>query len=497
MQRIGCTPDHLSDEESPVRSADHPFEKDRIAFLNRLDLLDTDPEQIFDDFVLLAAAICNVPIAVVSLVDEERQWFKAKVGLEVDETSREVSFCSHAILQSGPMVVEDATLDPRFVDNALVVGDFHLRFYAGIPVTVEGYPLGTLCAIDRKPVVLNEIQLNALEVLGRQLSDVLESRLMSMQHRAAILESEYKGQTLMAANRRFEDLFQKMAVASYTCDLEGMIVEFNAEAERMFGYSSSQMFGRYVDDLIPSEDSETCRQIYCEVERGNSVSNVERRIVRADGEKIWTLSNVHPVKGPSGEITGAMSIHLDIAQRKALEAKVFEANAQLEVLARTDGLTKVANRRGIIEFLEKRVSGGHSVSVVMLDVDFFKSFNDRFGHQAGDDILIQFGQLLQSECRPDDRVGRYGGEEFLVVLPGTTPQSAYEAAERIRSAIEAATWPFAAVTASLGVASVVEQCATAEKLISLADARLYAAKGAGRNRVIGQNDHSVPHLRVA
>ncbi|MGD9850457.1 MAG: GAF domain-containing protein [Nitrospirales bacterium] len=159
-------------------SASHPAgEVQRLQALSSFQILDTLPELAFDDLTFLAGNICQTPIALISLVDDHRQWFKSKVGISADETSRDIAFCAHCILQSDLMVVPDALADSRFADNALVTEEPNIRFYAGTPLTtVGGHNLGTLCVIDRVPRELTQNQKKSLEALGRQVMAQLELR---------------------------------------------------------------------------------------------------------------------------------------------------------------------------------------------------------------------------------------------------------------------------------------------------------------------------------
>src|SRR3954471_23994136 len=154
-----------------------PNEKKRLRVLWQYDILDTVPEEVFDDLTELAARICEAPIAMITLVDEKRQWFKAKVGVTVNETSRDISFCARAIEQSELFIIPDASADARFAENPLVTSDPKIRFYAGAPlITPDGYALGTLCVIDKVPRELRPDQKNALRVLARHVMTQLELR---------------------------------------------------------------------------------------------------------------------------------------------------------------------------------------------------------------------------------------------------------------------------------------------------------------------------------
>src|SRR6267154_820515 len=157
-------------------------EKQRLKVLWQYSVLDTLPEEIFDDLTELAARICEAPVAMITLVDEDRQWFKAKVGVSINETSRDISFCAHAITQPGLFIVPDATRDERFAKSPLVKSDPKVRFYAGAPlVSPDGYALGTLCVIDKVPRELRPGQEQSLRILARHVMSQLELRRRSLE----------------------------------------------------------------------------------------------------------------------------------------------------------------------------------------------------------------------------------------------------------------------------------------------------------------------------
>lgn len=190
------------------------LEAKRLKVLWEYEVLDTVPEEVFDDLTELAARICEAPIALISLVDENRQWFKAKIGITLGETTRDISFCAHAIKQTDLFIVPDATRDKRFADNPLVTSEPKIRFYAGAPlITADGYALGTLCVIDKVPRDLLPDQRQALRILARHVVSQLELRnrtralsIAQKEGRRIRTEVEQLREELAKANRKIAKL---------------------------------------------------------------------------------------------------------------------------------------------------------------------------------------------------------------------------------------------------------------------------------------------------
>jgi anti-sigma regulatory factor (Ser/Thr protein kinase) len=193
----------------------------RLAALHRYKILDTDPEQAFDDLTLLASQICGTPIALITLVDANRQWFKSRVGVSVTETSRAISFCTHAICQREVLIIPDASTDGRVSESPLVTNEPHIRFYAGAPlVTPEGQALGTLCVADCVSRTLSPEQLEALQALRRQVEGQLELRrnLLDLQNALADRDRAEAAQTaLIDQLRTSQEEVQKLSALIPYC----------------------------------------------------------------------------------------------------------------------------------------------------------------------------------------------------------------------------------------------------------------------------------------
>jgi diguanylate cyclase (GGDEF)-like protein len=347
-------------------------ELERQTALDRYAIVDTPPEQAFDDIVRLAATLCDVPAAAISLIDHDRLWFKARIGIDQPELPRGQSLCAHAIdAPTRTLVIADLAVDPHHARRRRI-GGLPPRFYAGVPLlSPEGHALGVVSVMDLVPRQLTPRQVEALELLARQASHLLELRLYVLEQERLLSERE--------------------AVAS------------RAERAR--------------DDLQRRHDD-------------------------------------------------------------------------LQYTASHDSLTGLLNRAALRQLLEdpqalRRLHGAPYVLAVV-DIDHFKQVNDRHGHLLGDRALRAVADAISDSIRTGDVAGRYGGEEFLVVLPDTRLDAGFDVAERIRARVKDSGLPFP-LTASIGIAAGHPHEDGPEAVFERADQALYRAKTGGRNRVIADD----------
>lgn len=235
--------------------APHPEnEHERVEALRRYEILDTEPEAPFDDLVQLAAQACQVPIALISLIDPLRQWFKAKTGVGVCQTSRDIAFCVHAILQRDIFEVPDALGDERFATNPLVTGEPHIRFYAGVPlVDRENYALGTLCLIDRVPRRLSWQQKQTLTVLGRQVVAHLELRLRNRQ----LTQRLANGEQVEAMRAKCLFALDHTHSAIAFLDHTGRYTYVTCAHAAIYGYEAAELIGKSWKDFHTAPCIET------------------------------------------------------------------------------------------------------------------------------------------------------------------------------------------------------------------------------------------------
>jgi diguanylate cyclase (GGDEF)-like protein len=347
-----------------------PTEAARQAALAGYAVLDTAPEQAYEDIVKLATMLCATPAAMISLLDQDRQWFKARIGFPAPQTPRSMSLCEHAARMPGELLeVPDLAADPRFRDYPLKIEGRPARFYAGMPLeTPAGIPLGAVCVMDVVPRRLDARQREGLAILARQTRQLLELRRYTREQRRTIDEQQALAQRLERAR----------------ADLQ---------------------------------------QRHHELQQ------------RADHDPLTGLLN---------------------------RAALTQLRGSPQAMA--------------------RLQAGPYV-LMLVDVDHFKQVNDRHGHLLGDRALRAVGDAISASIRDGDVAARFGGEEFLVVLPGTRLPGAAEVAERIRAQVRQLALPFG-LTVSVGLAAGEPELDDPEQVFDRADQALYRAKAAGRDRVV-------------
>lgn len=287
-----------------------------MSALRELELMDTPAEADFDGLARLAAQICDTPIALITLLDDRRQWFKAKVGLDVCETSRDLAFCARAIEQQDLFIVPDALKDVRFATNTLVTSEPHIRFYAGAPLrTVEGHALGTLCVIDRRPRRLSSSQESSLRILARQVEAQLELRRQQCERRKAESAAREEHQLLLTLINTIPDRIHVKDLASR------FLLHNTAEARSMGLAGDASLVGRSDADFYPADLAARHRANEETIlATGQPRLHHEAHCFDLEtGTPRWQLTTKVPLRNAGGEIVGLVGMSRDITASKEAE----------------------------------------------------------------------------------------------------------------------------------------------------------------------------------
>lgn len=317
-------------------------ENARLEALKSYDILDTEPETEFDGMVQLASSICETPIAAISLIDSNRQWFKAITGLDAKETSRDLAFCAHTILQKEILIVPDALQDDRFFDNALVTAEPKIRFYAGAPlISSEGYALGTICVIDRVPRELNENQLLALKALSSHIITQLELRLAHRKINLYLKELQHTQRVLSTVINASPD---------FICfkDGGGHWLTANDAGLKLFCLEGQHYQGKSDLDLaeqthpLYKKSFEGCLATDEKAWQAGNITRIEEIVPLPEGGvRVFDVYKI-PLFNGDGSRHGLAVLGRDITDRKQAEDKlrlaatIFESSSEAMIISDAD-----------------------------------------------------------------------------------------------------------------------------------------------------------------
>lgn len=308
-------------------------DEERLAALRRYNVLDTQPESAYDDITRLASYICQTPIALVSLVDRKRQWFKSAIGIEASETPSDSSICAHAILQQDVLIVPDTLQDERFWNNPLVTGEPNVRFYAGAAlVSPDGYPLGTVCVLDYVPRMLDPAQINALRSLARQVIALLEMRQLVTEKEIALEHQQKLEDTVRRSEERFRFTTHATGITLFNQD---RYLRYTWTDNATSGFFAPNVIGK-TDEEVPHtiEDPESlirAKQRVLETGQGERMEVISRA---ANGERGYHEVVIEPIRDSAGYIAGLMGASTNITQRKQAEQQLAQAKSDADAANR-------------------------------------------------------------------------------------------------------------------------------------------------------------------
>lgn len=445
-------------------------EEGRLLVLEEYGLVDTPRELDFNRLAALAARVLEAPVALITLVGRDRQFIKAGVGTDLCETPREVSFCTHALMSCEILIVPDATKDDRFAHNPFVIESPHIRFYAGAPlISYSGHVMGTLCVIDAK------LRPDFDEGQQQTLRDIAALVMQQMEVRRLDRLRADSDRARENTERQFQLLVSHVSdYALYMLDPLGFVSSWNSGAERIKGYAADEVIGTHFSRFYTQADQTSgapALALQAAAQEGRFEADV--RHVRKNGTLFWANIVIDAIYDNDRHLVGYAKITRDITERRLNEERLHK-------MAHFDMLTGLLNRFAVLQRLEEIINSHSAAAVLTLDLNGFNEVNDTLGPQAGDRILVEAGNRIESAVKNRGIVGRLGGDEFAVVIPDLADPVA--ASEVLQTIIDAFRSPFTFGEEELhlgirgGIAMSPNHGASPDELVANANLALHNAK---------------------
>lgn len=477
--------------------------------LSALRILDTAPEDEFDAIVKAARRIFGCRTSFISLIDSDRQWFKAREGIDFAETPRDCSLCAIAVERGEDLVVEDLQAHPVFRENPIVAATSHLRFYASIPINgpeVDGgsAPIGTLCVIDDKPHVLSPEELDELRQLTLVVESLLRMRLDTHLSSEALAERKALIDDLHRTNRQFELAEQMAQIGHWRLDLRTSEVFWSKQtcAIHAVEEATEEVLAGALEYYLPHDRARMEAAIRACREDGVPYDlELDFRDSKGVFKRVRTQGEAEMV---GGEPTALIGVFQDITERYHLETR-------LRTAAHVDDLTGLPNRARLNQYIDDAIMGkrraGKQLAVLLIDLDHFKEINDLLGHEAGDRVLKEIASQLVSEPFAGQFSARLGGDEFVMVVENADLLADLQGTlstllDRLRFEVSR-DGETLTVSATIGASWLTEDNNERSALLRCADHALYQAKRTERGTasicpeaIAGERVGAAPQLRA-
>lgn len=451
--------------------------------LAEIALLDTPPEREFDALARMAQRVLGTSMASITLIDAERQWFKARCGPLAPQTARGPAFCAIVFETEARLTVEDASRDPRFSANPFVVGAPHIRFYAGVPVRARqadgsAVTIGTLCVLDEKPREPMQADLDVLMELACVAEALVEARAVALRAAANAEDRRLAVEGLERERRQLKQAERMADMGSWRHDLE--------QQRTMW---SDGVFAIHELPVATGVPNGEIMNYFPEPDRGVFLDAVMRTL--ETGEPFELDADFVTAKGNARRVRCSCEVELSQGKPVALIGLIQDITGrhtmeqELLRMARTDDLTQLPNRAAFYRLLETHLGEAHTtasdLAVLLIDLDGFKGVNDALGHAAGDEVLRRIADklrspYLQEACFP----ARLGGDEFAILVPSTVARSELDRIVRrlLRDlhVVAEGGGRIASVSGTIGIAWAGEGPCDRETILRRADVALYEAK---------------------